>query len=283
MESHKISLINGTLMPCMAVGTNWMQYLELKKIMKASFAVGFRAIDTARDYGNEPVVGKVLYDVIRESKGKYSREDFFLTTKIGNNQQVRGNIEREIDISLKNLRTDYIDLWLMHWPYPGYFEKTWHKMEAIYKSGKVRAIGVANYDVRHFEQLIAAGISVMPMVNQIEYHPLRTARGLISYMRSKNIRIQAYAPLCRLIAPLRDSVILNEMSKKYKKSIGQIVLKWHVQQGDVMPVFKSYKPSRFSENIDIFDFELLPEEMDDISSLNIDYKYHLESVNCPGY
>lgn len=282
-ELYNICLTNGVQMPCMAVGTNWMKYSELKNIMSASFTAGFRAIDTARDYGNEPVVGKVLYDIIKESKGRYRREDFFVTTKIGNGQQISGALEKELDISLKNLKTDYIDLWLMHWPYPGYFERSWRKMEAIYKSGKVRAIGVANYDIRHFEQLISSGIEIMPMVNQIEYHPLRTTPNLISYMRSKNIRIQAYAPLCRLVPSLNYSKILNELSKKYNKSVGQIILRWHVQQRDDMPVFKSYKPYRFIENIDIFDFELLQEEFDEISALNMDYKYHLESVNCPGY
>lgn len=212
-DKRVITLSNGVQMPCMAVGTNWMNYSELKNVMTSSFAVGFRAIDTARDYGNEPVVGKVLHDIIKASKGMYKREDFFLTTKIGNGQQIKGDIDKEIDISLKNLRTDYIDLWLMHWPYPGYFEQTWHKMEKIYQSGKVRAIGVANYDVRHFEQLMSSGVEVVPMVNQIEYHPLRTVCSLIQYMRDKSIRIQSYAPLCRLVPPLRDSKILNDLSK----------------------------------------------------------------------
>lgn len=282
-DKRVITLSNGVQMPCMAVGTNWMNYSELKNVMTSSFAVGFRAIDTARDYGNEPVVGKVLHDIIKASKGVYKREDFFLTTKIGNGQQIKGDIDKEIEISLKNLRTDYIDLWLMHWPYPGYFEQTWRQMEKIYKSGKIRAIGVANYDVRHFEQLMSSGVEVVPMVNQIEYHPLRTVKPLIQYMRDKSIRIQSYAPLCRLVSPLRDSKILNDLSKKYNKSIGQIILRWHIQQGDDMPVFKSYKPSRFAENIDIFDFSLLEDEFNAISALNMDYKYHIESVNCPGY
>lgn len=100
-DKRVITLSNGVQMPCMAVGTNWMNYSELKNVMTSSFAVGFRAIDTARDYGNEPVVGKVLHDIIKASKGMYKREDFFLTTKIGNGQQIKGDIDKEIDISLK--------------------------------------------------------------------------------------------------------------------------------------------------------------------------------------
>lgn len=276
-----IMLSNGVAMPCMAIGTNWMAYNELRRILVAGFEAGFRAIDTARDYGNEPVVGKALRDALKDVGLR--REDVFVTTKIGNGQQRLGNIKEQMEISLKNLRTDYVDLWLMHWPYPGFYESTWRKMIDVYKAGKARAIGVANYDVRHFKQLLADKPEVIPMVNQMEYHPLRTAKELTAYMRRLGMKIQAYAPLCRLVPPLKESQLLNSLAGKYNKSLGQIILRWHIQQGDVMPVFKSYKPQRFKENIDIFDFELTGEEMAGIYSLDQDYKYHIESVNCPGY
>lgn len=279
---NSIKLSNGVEMPTMAIGTNWMNYKELYAVMKAGFEAGFRAVDTARDYGNEPVVGEVLRDVLRDVG--LSRSDIFLTTKIGNGQQIAGNISEQIDLSLKNLKTDYVDLWLMHWPYPDYFESTWKKMIDVYRNtSKVKAIGVANYQVRHFEQLLGGKPDIVPMVNQMEYHPLRTAQEIKAYMQLHDIRLQAYAPLCRLIEPLKNAPILHELSRKYNKSIGQIILRWHVQQGDVMPVFKSYKPARFQENIDVFDFELTPDEMTAIYALNIDYKYHIESCNCPGY
>lgn len=281
MTYPEIKLSNGVDMPFMAMGTNWMNYDELLPVMTAGLKAGLRAIDTARDYGNEPVVGQVLAKALEMTGLK--RDEVFVTTKIGNGQQLQGNIEEQINISLKNLKTDYVDLWLMHWPYPEYFERTWEKMIKVYKQGKVRAIGVANYDVRHFEQLKKSNPSMFPMVNQMEYHPLRTAVELKSYMKGNNIKMQAYAPLCRLVPPLKDSVVLNSLSDKYHKSIGQIILRWHVQQGDVMPVFKSYNPKRFEENIDIFDFELTPDEMNSIFALNQNYKYHIESINCPGY
>ena len=110
----KRKLINGVEMPNMVMATNWMDYPQLKTIMTAGFNAGFRAIDTARDYGNEAIVGKVLQDVLKEIG--LQREDIFVTTKIGNSQQRKGDIAHEIEISLNNLRTDYIDLWLMHWP-----------------------------------------------------------------------------------------------------------------------------------------------------------------------
>lgn len=279
---NTITLSNGVEMPAMAIGTNWMNYAELKPIVRAGLLAGFRAIDTARDYGNEPVVGKVLKDVLKELG--MARSDIFITTKIGNGQQMQGNIAEQLDISLNNLQTDYIDLWLMHWPYADYYTSTWHKMEVLYKTTKkVRAIGVANYQERHFKNLMASGSEIYPMVNQMEYHPLRTVPDLVSFMNVHNIKIQAYAPLCRLVSPLREASILKELQDKYHKSIGQIILRWHVQQNNVMPIFKSYKTTRFAENIDIYDFELTDEEMAAIFALNIDYKYHLESASCPGY
>lgn len=281
MKQH-IELQNGVKMPLMAIGTNWMSYKELYPIVKAGLQAGFRAIDTARDYGNEDVVGAVVKDVLLDLGMK--REDIFITTKIGNSQQINGNIEEEINISLNNLQTDYVDLWLMHWPYPDYYMKTWRKMIDVYKkTNKVRAIGVANYQLRHFEKLLSSNPNVIPMVNQMEYHPLRTVNKLKEYMDTHGIVLQAYAPLCRLIAPLREAEILKTLALKYNKSLAQIILRWHIQQSNVMPIFKSYKTSRFSENIDIFDFNLTALEMKEISDLDINYKYHLESSSCPGY
>lgn len=278
---NTIKLYNGIEMPCMGIGTNWMDYKKLRPIIQYGYKLGYRAIDTARDYGNEPIVGKVIHDLIQEKI--IERDKLFITTKIGNGQQREGNIEKQLDISLKNLRTDYIDLWLMHWPYPNYYEKTWEKMIEVYKKGKVRAIGVANYDIRHFKQLLSNQFDIIPMVNQIEYHPLRTVPNLIEFMKENNIMIQSYAPLCRMIPELKENKILNDLSNKYHKSIGQIILRWHVQQLNDMPVFKTYNPLRLKENINIFDFKLTNSEMNQIYSLNINYKYHIESINCPGY
>lgn len=275
-------LSNGILMPCMSIGTNWMDYDELYPVVRAGIEAGFRSIDTARDYGNENVVGLVIKDVLRDLGMK--REEIFITTKIGNSQQIRGNIEEQLEISLKNLRTDYIDLWLMHWPYPDYYIETWKKMELIYNNGNgpVKSIGVANFQERHFKKLFAESVKIIPMVNQMEYHPLRTACSLKDFMREHLIVLEAYAPLCRLVSPLKDASIFKRLQAKYNKSVGQIILRWHIQQESI-PVFKSYKPSRFKENIDIFNFELADNEMEEINALNIDYKYHLESASCPGY
>lgn len=277
---NNILLANGVEMPPIVETTNWMNYPVMKELVTAGLKVGFRAFDTARDYGNEDVVGMVVKECLAEQGMK--REDVFITTKIGNSQQALGNIEEQIDISLKNLQTDYIDLWLMHWPYPEHYVDTWHKMEKVYKSGKVRAIGMANYRIRHFDHLFKEGIEIMPHCVQMELHPMRTAENIVAYLRERNIAIQAYSPLCRMIPKIRENEKLKEIAAAHNKSVAQVILRWHVQNKTV-PVFKSLKATRLAENFNIFDFSLSDAEIDLVSSLNEDYKYHLESASCPGY
>lgn len=277
---ENIKLNNGVEMPPIVESTNWMDYPVMKTLVTAGMQIGFRAFDTARDYGNEHIVGKVLKECMSEQSLK--REEFFITTKIGNGQQALGNIDEQVDISLKNLQTDYIDLWLMHWPYPGHYVETWRKMEKVYKSGKVRAIGLANCRVRHFEHLFSEGVEVMPHCIQMELHPMRTAEDIVSYLRERDIAIQAYSPLCRMMPRIRESETLKAIALRHDKSVGQVILRWHIQN-HTAPVFKSLKPKRLAENFDIFDFSLSQDEMSEIASLDEDYKFHLESASCPGY
>ena len=271
---------NGIEMPPIIMSTNWMDYDQMKEVVTAGLKIGFRAFDTARDYGNEHIVGQVLKECLAEQELR--REDIFITTKIGNSQQKQGNIEQQIDMSLNNLQTDYVDCWLMHWPYPGYYVDTYRKMESVYKEGKVRAIGMANYHVRHFENLFAAGIEITPHCVQFEHHPMRTADDIIVFCKEHNIAVQAYSPLCRMIDPIKNSPILQTISERTGKSIGQVILRWHYQHQSV-PCFKSVKPHRLAENFNIWDFELTDDDMSLINSMNEDYKYHLESASCPGF
>ena len=258
-----ILLSNGVEMPSIGEATNWMGYRVRIELVKTGLQIGFRAFDTARDYGNEDVVGQVMKECLKEQGLK--REDIFITTKIGNSQQALGNIEEQVDMSLKNLQTDYIDLWLMHWPYPDHYVDTWHKMEKVYKSGKVRAIGMANYRIRHFEHLFKEGVEIMPHCVQMELHPMRTAEDIVSYLKERNIAIQAYSPLCRMIPKIRENDMLKEIAEKHGKSVGQVILRWHIQNHTV-PVFKSLKPKRLAENLDIFDIYLSEDEIKMIAS-----------------
>lgn len=281
MNLDYITLANGVKMPALVMSTNYMDYPLMKKVVTAGLKIGYRAFDTARDYGNEHVVGRVLEECLREQGLK--RSDIFITTKIGNGQQVEGNISEQIDISLRHLHTDYIDLWLMHWPYPDHYIDTWRKMEYVYKkTQKVHAIGMANYRIRHFEHLFKAGIEIMPHCVQYECHPLRTADDLRDFCSERHIAIQAYSALCRMMPAIQNSEVLNRLAKKYNKTIAEIILRWHIQRG-ITPVFKSTKPVRLKENFGVWDFVLQPSEVLEISSMDQDYKYHLESASCPGY
>lgn len=277
---HNIKFNNGVELPPLIMSTNYMDYPTMKEVVTAGLKIGFRAFDTARDYGNEDIVGRVMKECLAEQGLK--REDIFITTKIGNSQQRLGNISEQINISLKNLQTDYVDCWMMHWPYPDHYIDTYHKMEKVYQEGKVRAIGMANYHVRHFQKLWEAGFDIAPHCVQFEHHPMRTADDIVAFCREHNIAIQAYSPLCRMIDPIKNSPILKAISERTGKSIGQVILRWHYQH-QLVPCFKSLKPKRLAENFDICDFELTQEEMAAINSMDCDYKYHLESASCPGF
>lgn len=275
-----IKFHNGVEMPPIIMSTNWMDYPTMKKVVNAGLQIGYRAFDTARDYGNEHIVGRVLKECLKEQGLR--REDIFITTKIGNSQQRAGNIEKQIELSLRNLQTDYVDCWMMHWPYPDYYIDTYHKMENVYRTGKAHAIGMANFHLRHFQQLWDKGFEILPHCVQFEHHPMRTAEELLEFCQGNKIAVQAYSPLCRMIEPIRTSKILGEIANRKGKSIGQVILRWHYQHHSV-PCFKSVKPKRLEENFDTWDFELTEDEMKAINSLDCDYKYHLESASCPGF
>ncbi len=277
---QNIKFHNGVEYPPIIMSTNWMDYPTMKKVVTAGLKIGYRAFDTARDYGNEHIVGRVLHECLKEQG--INRKDIFITTKIGNSQQALGNINEQINISLNNLQTDYVDCWLMHWPYPDYYVDTYHKMEQVYKTGKVHAIGMANYRVRHFQKLFDSEIEIVPHCVQFEHHPLRVATDIQEFCHKHNIAIQAYSPLCRMIEPIKSSPILNDIATRLNKSIGQVILRWHYQHKTI-PCFKSLKPERLTENFNIWDFEISEEDIMLINSMDQDYKYHLESASCPGY
>lgn len=275
-----IRLNNGVEIPPIIMSTNWMDYPTMKEVVSAGLKIGFRAFDTARDYLNEPIVGRVLKECLEEQGLK--RQDIFITTKIGNTQQRNGDISNEIEISLNNLQTDYVDCWMMHWPYPDYYIDTYHKMEEVYRTGKAHSIGMANYHVRHFKKLFDSGIDIIPHCVQFEHHPMRTAADIFEFCREYNIVVQAYSPLCRMIEPIKSSPILNAIAENHRKTVGQVILRWHVQHQSI-PCFKSINPRRLKENFDIWDFELTEDEVREINSMDCDYKYHLESASCPGF
>lgn len=238
--------------------------------------IGF---DTARDYSNEFLLGDIFRRMV--SNGTCTREDIFITTKVGNGQQRLRDMRKEIDRSLQALKLDYIDLWLLHWPLPDYWLDNWSQFIDIYKSGKVKAIGIANCRERHLNTLKATGL-MMPHVMQVEYHPFRTVAGFKKMCIDNNIQLEAYSANCLMLPFVKDNKVLNSIAEEHKKTLTQVIMRWHVQQ-DVIPIFRSFNLNHIKENVDIYDFSLTDEEMRQIYALNIDYKFHPESLNCPGY
>jgi len=279
MNSNRV-LSNGVEIPCIGMGTWPLNHKNLMEAVLSGIKCGYRAIDGARDYNNERCLGISLQTVYQ--KTEFKRSDLFITSKIGNGQQIKGIITRQIDETLRNIKTDYLDLWLMHWPYPGYYIETWQQMEKVYLSGKVRAIGVCNFRERHLKTLTEAHVSTLPMINQIEIHPLRTAKEEIAYFTSQSVLVEAYTPLGLMDKRLIESETLKLLSKRYNKTIPQIILRWHIQQG-IIPLPKSGSSIRLKENIDIFDFSLTNDEILKIDCLNENHKLYPESKYCPGY
>lgn len=284
----KVVLNNGVAMPSIIMGTSVAdragsrRKLTRKMSDSVRFAVrnGIRGFDTAHDYANESILGEVFQSLMKN--GEIKREELFLTTKVGNGQQRTGNMREKIDLSLKALQTDYIDLWLLHWPLPGYYIQNWKEVCDIYKSGKVRAIGLANCRERHLQELKEEGVEYLPQVAQIEYHPFRTVAGMREMCRRQKIQIEAYSANCVMLPFVRENEVLNKLAVQYGKTITQIMMRWHVQQGTV-PIFSTLSKSHILDNMNIFDFSLSEEDMESIFKLDCDYKFHPESLNCPGY
>ena len=292
---QKRILNNGIEIPSIMMGTSICDRQSLSRFGKRTsdkflfkqmsdglvYAVknGVTGIDTGRDYNNEPILGNIFKDLFRNHI--VNREELFISTKVGNGQQRFCDMEKELDISLKSLRLDYLDLWMLHWPLPDFYIGNWKQLCKIYKSGKVKSIGIANVRERHLYELEQADVEFMPQIVQVECHPFRTVDGLRKLCSEKNIQLEAYTANA-MLPFVRENTVLNELAKKYGKSLTQIIMRWHIQQG-VIPIFSSNNPKHISENIDIFDFDLSEDDMKRIFDLNMDYKYHPESVNCPGY
>jgi diketogulonate reductase-like aldo/keto reductase len=197
---------------------------------------------------------------------------------VSNKRQEKGNIREELFNTLKSYQTDYVDLYMFHWPVTGVYLDTWKQMEQLYKEGYCRAIGVANCHQHHLEEIFEIA-EVIPMVNQFEIHPLFTQKPLIEFCKSKGIQVEAYTPIARFDDRLARLPALNAIARKYNKTIVQIVLRWHIQN-KVIPVVRSLNKKRQLENISIFEFKLTEEEMCKIDSFNINSRLRYDPDNC---
>jgi diketogulonate reductase-like aldo/keto reductase len=256
-----ITLNNGVAMPRIGLGV-W-QAEDGEKVQRAiRFALldGYRLIDTAKIYGNEKGVGRAI------AEADAPRETVFLTTKLWNDDQGYEPALRAIDASLARLSTNYVDLYLVHWPSRDRTtrEATWKAMEEILASGKAKAIGVSNYSVDLLEEMREYA-NVMPAVDQVEFHPFLFQRELLAYCTERGIALEAYSPLAR--GRKLDDARISAISASYGKSNAQVLIRWSLQHGCIC-IPKSVRKERIAENISVFDFELSQMDMDMLDGLD---------------
>ncbi|MEG0295239.1 MAG: aldo/keto reductase [Clostridium sp.] len=260
------TLNNGYKIPCIGFGTFEVKDGEetLNSVVEA-LKVGYRHIDTATRYANEESIGLAI------KKSGIKREDIFVTSKVWNSDQGYENTITAFKKSLKDLDLDYLDLYLIHWPIPATHKEdweqstydTWRAMEKLYKEGKIKSIGVSNFKPHHLKPLIEKA-TITPMINQIELHPSHNQEDTVSFCKENNILVEAWGPLSR--GKIFTVEEMQEIANKYNKSIAQVTLRWHIQNG-ILPLPKSVTPSRIKENLEVFDFELSKEDMNRISNI----------------
>lgn len=261
------TLHNGVKMPWFGLGVFKVEEgPELVNAVKTAIAHGYRSIDTAAIYANEEGVGKGIQEGLKEAG--ISREELFVTSKVWNSDLGYESTIAAYETSLKKLGLDYLDLYLIHWPVEGKYKDAWRALETLYKEGKVKAIGVSNFQIHHLEDLMKDA-EIKPMVNQVERHPRLTQKELQAFCQNHDIQLEAWSPLMQ--GELLSNEVLQEIADKHNKSVAQTILRWDLQQG-VVVIPKSTKEHRIVENADVFDFELTKEEMQIIDELNQDHR-----------
>lgn len=264
--TDRYELPGGVGIPCIGFGTWQVQNGDVAiTAVKAALACGYRHIDTAAGYGNEESVG------IAVKKSGTARQDIFITSKLQNDMHGYGNTMAAFERTMKNLDLDYLDLYLIHWPNPVKFRNQWQEanagswkaIEELHKAGRIRAIGVSNFQPHHFEALLKTA-TIMPMVNQIRLCPGDTQDAVVAYCRERSILPEAYSPLG--VGKIFEVPELQSLARKYGKSIAQICVRWSLERG-YLPLPKSVTPQRIKENADVFDFELSPQDVQAIADL----------------
>ncbi len=238
--------------------------LRLARTLSYALSIGYRMVDTSRAYGVERWVGMAV------KLSGVPREELFLTSRVSNSEQYAGRVEEAVRTSLRLMETDHLDLYMLHWPVPGHFIRSWKVLEKFRRDGVIRHLGVANFHRHHLEQLMAAA-EFPPEVNQVEIHPLFTQKPLVEFCHGLNIRVEAYTPLGRFDRRLRENPVLAELAARHGKTIAQIILRWHIQNR-VVPLPRSSRREGLKENLAVFDFELTPEEVAAVDALNQDLR-----------
>jgi 2,5-diketo-D-gluconate reductase A len=257
---QKIVLNNGVEMPILGFGVFQITDAEeCEKGVYDAIRTGYRLIDTAASYGNELEVGKAI------KRSGVAREELFITTKLWIQDAGYESTKKAFEKSLKRLQLDYLDLYLIHQPY-GDIYGSWRAMEDLYREGRIRAIGVANFQPDRIMDLIIHN-KVVPAVNQIETHPFCQQIETQKFLNENNVQIQSWGPFAEGKNNIFQNEILLSIAGKYTKSVAQVILRWLIQRG-VVVIPKSVRKERIMENFNVFDFELSPEDMDAIIPLD---------------
>jgi diketogulonate reductase-like aldo/keto reductase len=261
MTVPNVRLNNGVSMPQLGFGVFQVPDAETETAVTTALEVGYRSIDTAAAYGNEAGVGAAI------AKSGIPRKDLFITTKLWNSDHGYDSTLRAFDKSLDLLGLDQLDLYLIHWPRPkaDKFVETWRAFEKLLADGRTRAIGVSNFQPAHLRRVLDE-TGTVPAVNQIELHPYLTQAEPRAFHEQHKIATESWSPLAKGGDLLKEPLITS-LAEKYARTAAQIVLRWHVQLGNVV-IPKSVTPSRVKENFEIWDFELADDDVEGITAMD---------------
>ena len=255
-----VKLNNGIEMPILGFGVYQIPKEETKKCVLDAIKVGFRAIDTAQSYFNESEVGDAIVEC------GIPREELFITTKVWIDNYGYENCKESVMESLRKLKTDYIDLVLLHQPFSDYYG-AYRALEELYEEGKIRAIGVSNFYPDRLTDICLFGRGVVPVINQVEVNPLNAQVEAQENMEKYGVKMEAWAPFGEGRNGLFTNEVLVSIGKKYNKSSAQVMLRWLIQRGVIIDC-KSTHIERMKENFNVFDFELSEDDMQEISKLD---------------
>lgn len=244
--------------------------IAVSKVVNTAMSNGICLFDTSRAYlGSELVLGDTLK--------RYERNSYYVITKVCNHDQINKTVEEGINKSLEKLNLEYVDILLLHWPVKDRFLESWKILENAYKRGLCKHIGVCNFNIHHLEEL-CNNAEIKPSINQIECHPLFTQEELREYCNKNNIRIMSYSSTARNDDRLNKTVLVD-IARKYNKTITQIILRWHIQLGNV-PIVNTYNTNHIKEDSNIYDFYLTENEIQQINNININSRLRYDPDNC---
>ncbi len=272
MKVPSLTLNTGTAIPQIGFGTWKLKHrTECMDAVAAALTAGYRHFDTAQIYGNEQYVGEAI------AASSVERQDVFITTKISNGNQKKDKVAGSFYESLNRLKTDYVDLLLLHYPVTESRKNAWKDIEGLYNSGHARAVGVSNYTMHHLEELLAH-CEIMPAVNQVELHVFLQQPELINFCQENNIVVEAYSPLAHGYG-IQEGLLVK-LAEKHHRSPAQIMLRWCIEMGTV-PLPKSSHAARIEENLAIFDFTLDEQDHAHLATLERNFRTCWDPTSTP--